>query len=257
MQLAVAGSAPKPHSKVERGVNGAAPVHIRPHPPHNIEAEQALIGAILVENNAHSRVRDFLRREHFFDPLHGEIFETASKLIASGKRVTPITLKTFFESAEPIDASLTVPQYLGRLAVDATTIINARDYGRAIYDLATRRQLVLIGEDLTRAAYDAPADFDPREQIGEAAKRLETLGQVAETATGGLTPIALGSFLNADIPEREAILEGLLHQRATAMIYSWRGVGKTWFSLGLGCCKRRRILEVEGTAGAQGPACMR
>ena len=79
-----------------------------------------------------------------------------SKLIASGKQATPITLRTFFENAEPIDATLTVPQYLGRLAANATTIINARDYGRTIHDLATRRQLILIGEDMVNAAYDSP-----------------------------------------------------------------------------------------------------
>ena len=107
--------------------------------PHNLEAEQALLGAILVNNEAHDRVSSFLEPHHFYDPLHQQIYETASKLIASGKQATPITLKTFFETAEPIDAGLTVPQYLGRLAANAATIINARDYGRTIHDLATRR----------------------------------------------------------------------------------------------------------------------
>src|SRR5258708_2103867 len=124
--------------------------------PHNIEAEQALLGAMLVNNEAHDRVSSFLEAHHFYDPLHQQIYETASKLIASGKQATPITLRTFFETAEPIDANLTVPQYLGRLAANAATIINARDYGRTIHDLATRRQLILIGEDVVNAAYDSP-----------------------------------------------------------------------------------------------------
>ena len=93
--------------------------------PHNIEAEQALLGAILVNNEAHDRVSGFLEPEHFYDPLHQQIYETAAKLITSGKQATPITLRTFFEKAEPIDAGLTVPQYLGRLAANAATIINA------------------------------------------------------------------------------------------------------------------------------------
>ena len=93
--------------------------------PHNLEAEQALLGAILVNNEAHDRVSGFLEPHHFFDPLHQQIYETAAKLIASGKQATPITLKTFFENAEPIDADMTVPQYLGRLAANAATIINA------------------------------------------------------------------------------------------------------------------------------------
>src|SRR5262244_210179 len=130
--------------------------------PHNLEAEQALLGAILINNEAHDRVSDFLEPHHFYDPLHQQIYETAAKLIASGKQATPITLKTFFETAEPIDATLTVPQYLGRLAANAATIINARDYGRTIHDLAVRRGLILIGEDLVNIAYDSPVDFPPR-----------------------------------------------------------------------------------------------
>jgi replicative DNA helicase len=116
--------------------------------PHNLEAEQALLGAILVNNAAHDHVSGFLEPHHFYDPLHQQIYETAAKLITSGKQATPITLKTFFEKAEPIDAHLTVPQYLGRLAANATTIINARDYAQTIRNLWTRRQLILIGEDM-------------------------------------------------------------------------------------------------------------
>jgi len=143
--------------------------------PHNLEAEQALLGAILVNNEAHDRVSSFLEPDHFYDPLHRQIYETAAKLIGSGKRATPITLKTFFEAAEPIDAGLTVPQYLGRLAANAATIINARDYGRTIHDLATRRGLIVIAEDLANAAYDSPVDFPPKEQIEEVERRLYAL----------------------------------------------------------------------------------
>src|SRR5262252_2207286 len=146
--------------------------------PHNLEAEQALLGAILINNEAHDRVSDFLEPHHFYDPLHQQIYETAAKLIASGKQATPITLKTFFETAEPIDATLTVPQYLGRLAANAATIINARDYAQTVYDLAIRRHLIVIGEDMVNAAYDAPVDFPPREQIEEAEARLFALAEI-------------------------------------------------------------------------------
>ena len=81
--------------------------------PHNLEAEQALLGAILVNNEAHDRVSGFLEPQHFYDPLHQQIYETAAKLIANGKQATPITLKTFFETAEPIDATLTVSAVSG------------------------------------------------------------------------------------------------------------------------------------------------
>ena len=93
------------------------------------------------------RVSGFLQAPHFFEPLHGKLFEVMGKLIGMGKHASPITLKTFFDSEPPI-GELTVPQYLGRLAAAATTIINAAAYGRVIYDLAVRRELIVIGGDM-------------------------------------------------------------------------------------------------------------
>ena len=102
--------------------------------PHNIEAEQALLGAILINDEFFDRVSGFLQPNHFFEPLHGRLFEVMSKLVQAGKHASPITLKTFFDTEPPI-GQLTVAQYLGRLAAAATTIINAQAYGRTIYDL--------------------------------------------------------------------------------------------------------------------------
>ena len=184
--------------------------------PHNLEAEQALLGAILVNNEAHDRVSGFLEPQHFYDPLHQQIYETAAKLIANGKQATPITLKTFFETAEPIDATLTVSQYLGRLAANAATIINARDYGRTIYDLATRRQLIIVGEDMVNTAYDSPVDFPPKEQIEEAETRLFSL---AETGKYGQGFSSFSSALTAAVEMANAAYQrdGGLSGIATAL----------------------------------------
>ncbi len=70
-----------------------------------------------------------------------------------------------------------MPQYLARLAAEATTVINAEDYGRTIYDLAVRRNLIGIGEDVVNAAYDAPVDLSPRAQIEEAERRLYEIAE--------------------------------------------------------------------------------
>ncbi|MCC7016648.1 MAG: replicative DNA helicase, partial [Rhodospirillales bacterium] len=145
--------------------------------PHNLEAEQALLGAILVNNEALDRVSGFLAPGHFYDPLHARIYETLATLIHAGKTATPITVKSFFETAEPIDAHTSVPQYLGRLAANATTIINAAEYGRTIYDLATRRALIVIGEDMVNTAYDSAIDQPPKTQIEEAEGRLYGLAE--------------------------------------------------------------------------------
>src|SRR5215467_148902 len=111
--------------------------------PHNIEAEQALLGAILVNNEALYRVTDFLEPQHFFEPVHQQIYDVGRSLIRTGKLASPVTLKTFLPAEIDI-AGMTVAQYLARLAAEATTIINAVDYGRTIYDLAIRRELINI-----------------------------------------------------------------------------------------------------------------
>ena len=152
-------------------------------PPHNQEAEQALLGAILVNNEALDRVSSFLQPRHFINPLHGRIYESTSQLIRGGKRATPITLKTYFENEVPV-GDLTVPQYLGRLAANATTIINAEDYGRTIYDLAIRRQLIEIGEAMVNTAYDSPIDAPPNSQIEEAEQRLFELAETGKYGSG-------------------------------------------------------------------------
>ncbi len=151
--------------------------------PNNLEAEQALLGTILVNNEALDRVSSFLKTDHFFDSLHARIFDSTAKLIMGGKRATPITLKTFFQADEPV-GDLTVPQYLGRLAANATTIINAEDYGRTVYDLAVRRQLIDIGETMVNTAYDSPIDAAPSSQIESAEQSLYDLAETGKYGAG-------------------------------------------------------------------------
>src|SRR5947209_19554925 len=106
--------------------------------PHNIEAEQSLLGAILVNNDAFYRVSDFLEPKHFFEPLHQTIYETASSLIRMGKIATPATLKTFLPADTDV-GGLTIGQYLARLPGEATTFVNHRRYVRPTNATAVRR----------------------------------------------------------------------------------------------------------------------
>jgi replicative DNA helicase len=144
--------------------------------PHNIDVEQALLGAVLVNNEAFYRVSDFLEPQHFYEPLHQKIFELTGSLVRAGKVATPVTLKTFLPADIDI-AGLTSVQYLARLAAEATTVINAADYGRTIYDLAIRRALIVIGEDMVNVAYDAPVDLGPQSQIEDTERRLYELAE--------------------------------------------------------------------------------
>ena len=124
---------------------GAAETPLYREAPNNVEAEQALLGALLVNNDAFYRVSDFLKPSHFHEPIHRKIYEVAGELVRMGKVANPVTLKTFLPAEEKI-GDMTVSQYLARLAANAVTVINAADYGRAIYDLATRRALITVGE---------------------------------------------------------------------------------------------------------------
>jgi replicative DNA helicase len=154
--------------------------------PNNIEAEQALLGAMLVNNDAFYRVSDFLKPEHFYEPLHRQIYAVAADQIRMGKISNPVTIKTFLPAEEKL-GDITVAQYLARLAAEAVTIINAEDYGRAIYDLATRRALIGVGEDMVNIAYDAPVEMGPSAQIEDAERRLFELAETGRY-DGGFQP---------------------------------------------------------------------
>jgi replicative DNA helicase len=125
-----------------------APATKLPEPPHNIELEQALIGAILVNNDAASRVAEFLGPRHFFEPVHQRIYEIAADLVAHGKPADPITIKPFLPADLKV-GGLTANQYLARLSAEATTVINAVDYGRGILNLAQAREFLAIAADIS------------------------------------------------------------------------------------------------------------
>ena len=183
--------------------------------PHNIEAEQALLGAILVNNEAFYRVSDFLEPSHFYEPAHQKIFELAGSLIRAGKVANPVTLKTFLPGDIDI-GGLTVSQYLARLAAEATTVINAQDYGRTIYDLFTRRALIAIGEEMVNVAFDAPVDSAPKDQIEDAERKLF---EIAETGRydGGFQRFAQALTTAVDMAARAYQRDGKLSGLATGL----------------------------------------
>ena len=183
--------------------------------PHNIEAEQSLLGAILVNNDAFYRVSDFLEPKHYFEPLHQTIYETAGSLIRMGKIATPVTLKTFLPADTDV-GGMTIGQYLARLAAEATTIINAQDYGRTVYDLALRRDLIGIGEDMVNVAYDAPVDFAPRAQIEDAERRLYELAESGRY-DGGFQKFSQALAVAVDLAAKAFQRDGKLSGISTGM----------------------------------------
>ena len=183
--------------------------------PHNIEAEQGLLGAILVNNDAFYRVSDFLEPKHFFEAIHQQIYETAGSLIRMGKVANPVTLKTFLP-AELDLGGMTVSQYLARLAAEATTIINAQDYGRTVYDLSLRRNLIQIGEEIVNVAYDAPVDFAPRAQIEDAERQLYSLAETGRY-DGGFQRFADALTVAVDMAAKAFQRDGKLSGISTGL----------------------------------------
>ena len=121
--------------------------------PHNIGAEKALLGAIFSDNRAYERVSEFLRAEHFAVPVHGKIFDAIQKLLENGQLVDPVTLSGFFQGNDEL-VSMGGTTYLAELAASAVTIINAGEYGRIVYDLYMKRELIHLGQDMVNDSYD-------------------------------------------------------------------------------------------------------
>ncbi|CAN7217078.1 MULTISPECIES: replicative DNA helicase [unclassified Devosia] len=162
--------------------------------PHNVEAEQALLGAILINNEAFYRVSDFLEPEHFYEPVHRDIYEITSKVIRAGKSADPTTIKTHLP--DQLLPEMTMAQYLARLAAEATTVINAGDYGQAIYDLAIRRSLILVGEEMVSVAYESEVEMTPNRQIEKVEGELFQLAEKGRYDGGFLS---FGTALSASI----------------------------------------------------------
>ena len=154
--------------------------------PQNLPAEQALLGAILQNNNVHNKIADFLKGEHFAEPVHGRIFDTIGRVIERGQRADVLTLKNQFDQ----DAALAErggAKYLVDLQSKVVTIINAVDYARTIHDLYLRRQLIDVGTDVVNEAYAQDLELTAPQQIEAAEQRLFNLATVGQTE-GGFRP---------------------------------------------------------------------
>jgi replicative DNA helicase len=211
-------------------------------PPQSIEAEQALLGALLLRNDAFDSVSDFLRAEHFYDPVHARIFSAIAKLITRGHIANPVTLKAYFENDGSF-AEIGGAAYVARLAAAATQIVNVVHYGRLIRDLAARRTLIAIGEEMVITSYNGEIDLTPAEQIEKAEQSLYRLAETGsyqggfrsfdEASVGAMTMAASAyhrdggiSGVSTGFRDLDKILGGL--QRSDLIVLAGRpAMGKT------------------------------
>lgn len=151
--------------------------------PANIEAEQQLLGAILTNNDLFDQAASIIRAEHFYDPVHKRIWETAAERIHKNALASPVTLKAFMEDDEGLQA-LGGPAYLVNLAGAAISSYAVRDYAQMIYDLAIRRELIGLGRNIAAEASDVRVSNDPRDQIVAAEQHLYALAEQGKTESG-------------------------------------------------------------------------
>jgi len=155
-------------------------------PPSNVQAEQALLGALLANNRAYERVSEFLAAEHFADPIHGRIYQAIARRIESGQLADAVTLKAEFEHSGILE-EVGGTAYLAQLLTAMVGIINAGEYGRAIHDAWLRRQLIDIGETVVNNAFGMDAELDAKQQIESAEQQLFQLATEGGNDGGFIT----------------------------------------------------------------------
>src|SRR3954471_23089028 len=155
-------------------------------PPSNLQAEQALLGALLANNKAYERVSEYLAPEHFADPVHGRIYRAIQRRVEAGQLADVVTLRPEFEHSGLLD-EVGGAAYLAQLLSAMIGIINAGEYGRMVHDSWLRRQLVDVGEEVVNRAFGAEPELDAKQQLEAAEQRLFDLAKDGGSEGGFVT----------------------------------------------------------------------
>ncbi len=185
-------------------------------PPANMEAEQALLANLLANNLSYEKVSDFLRPEHFADRAHARIYEACGKLIERGQLASAVTIRNAFQNDEDL-ADVGGVRYLDELQEASAGIVDARHFGRIIYDLFLRRQLIDVGEDMVNEAFDFDFENGAVEQIEDAEQRLFKLAESGQTE-GGLQPFVRALTESIEATEAAYKRDGRLVGVSTGLI---------------------------------------
>jgi len=228
--------------------------------PCNVEAEAALLGALMIDNRLAEDVQTKLRPDHFFEPLHGRIYEQILRLIDRNMIANPVTLKPLFESDEQMK-ELGGPAYLAQLTGSGAAIIGARDFAEQVYDLALLRALVGVGREMVERAMDTSEEVEPKGQI-EAAE--SALYKVAEEGggEGSVKSFGLATRMAVQMAEKalnsggglSGLTTGLetvnaktggLHNSDLVILAGRPGMGKTALATNIAFNIARRWLQEE------------
>lgn len=233
--------------------------------PMNVEAEAALLGAIFVDNRALENVSEYLRAEHFALTAHARIYEAMEKLIERGQIADPTTLRPYFQADESLD-DIGGAKYLAHLAASAINVINAREYGRIIYDMHLRRELITLGEQIVNEAYDNDIDIEATSQIEVAEQSLYDLATTGDFE-GGFQPFKQAVLdaikvadaaharqgglagVGTDLIDIDKLLGGF--HRSDLLILAGRpAMGKTALATNIAYNAAKNYLDTKGDEGA-------
>jgi replicative DNA helicase len=226
--------------------------------PQNVEAEAALLGALMIDNRLVEDIQTRLQPHHFFEPLHGRIYESILRLTDRNMIANPVTLRPLFEADEGIK-EVGGPAYLAQLTGSGAAVIGARDFAAQIYDLALLRALIGVGRDLVESALDTSEEVAPLAQIekaetelyrvaeeggaegkaksfGEATKLAIEMAERALNSGGHLSGITTGlEGLNSKI--------GGLHRSDLIIIAGRPGMGKSALATNIAFAAAQRFLR--------------
>src|SRR5689334_1346409 len=163
----------------------------------------ALIGAVLTNHRCFHKVAGFLRADDFADKRHARIFAAIAKCIGAGETADAVTLKNHFEATGELE-ELGGPSYLARLSASVVSIINAEDYGRAVWDNAMRRDLIGVGEDLIADAYNRTIDASATKILSKHLGQIHKIGR----ASGERPAITIFEAAANSLLETEKAMKG-------------------------------------------------
>lgn len=244
----------KPNSPpdVNSGDNDRRPL------PHNLHAEQILLGGLFMADDSYDLVSDLIQSDHFFDPIHAKIYASIEELLRKGMKATPVTLMPFFENVA-MRGGQSVAEYLTQVAIAGAPPRTIKSYAQTVYDLALRRQLIQTGRELTDTSFEMPIENTPLELIEKAEQDLYRIAEkkhetatinfansiriVTDEARRAFESGGLDAGLSTGLSKLDNALGGGIHGGQLIVIAGRPGMGKTALGVNIGyhAAKRARM----------------
>ena len=226
--------------------------------PSNIEAEQIILGSILVNNEIFDEISTIVNENIFFDPIHQKIFHYLNKLISKGLLASPITLKNYLENDQSLK-ELGGNEYIAKLTRLSTSTFQAKDYSKVIYDLYLRRKLIELSENTLTEANNKNLEHTAEQLIEGTEKKLFDLAERGkfdrsymsfEKALGETVDMAMRAFKNDEgivgVPTGLRDLDerlGGMHKGDLVIIAGRPSMGKTALATNIAFHAAKNIME--------------